>query len=75
MKEKEIVQLMQAVGAAEIHVWMDALLARYKELYPEWEIHMFSIKRGDVKTRKEQLARILEMADRYGPEWEDFLKK
>ena len=32
MKEKEIVQLMQAVGAAEIHIWMDALLVNMRFL-------------------------------------------
>lgn len=49
MEKNKMIEDIQKIQAGDIHQIMDAVMARYRELYPDWEIYCFSI--GTVRRK------------------------
>lgn len=66
MTKRRLLRIIAKTKARDMQEVLDAAQHRYQELYPEWEIYYFSLKRGDEACCKEQLQRILEFASKHG---------
>ena len=60
---KEILEAIGQANGAEISVLLEAVIERYRKLFPDWEIFAFSIHAGTSEERSAQLRRILELAE------------
>ena len=54
----DIFELIDAVEQKDISVVFDAVLSRYKQLFPEWEMVFFTLDK--TKNKNEQLDRIID---------------
>ena len=66
MEKNKMIEDIQKIQAGDIHQIMDAVMARYRELYPDWEIYCFSMERCGEKERRQKLGEIMEFAYRHG---------
>lgn len=60
---KEILEAIGQADGAEISVLLEAVMDRYRKLFPDWEIFAFSIHAENSEERSAQLRRILELAE------------
>ena len=58
----ELLNEIKHVGKEEIQDVVQAVLERYRELYPEWDINVFSLEKS--KDKNEQLDRIIGLAEK-----------
>lgn len=71
MEKSELMRRLKEARVEDIQELMRALHDRYRELYPDWEIFVFSLECCDPKLRKKRFAQIMEIAYRYGMEWDN----
>ena len=55
----DIFQEIDRLTASEINAVVDAVLAKYQELFPDWEIATFSIFKKD--DREDQIDRLIQL--------------
>ena len=58
---EEILRKVSTANEEEVDMLLTAVLARYGELYPDWEISTISLRRGE--DRAEQLDRTIRMLE------------
>ena len=58
---EEILRKVSTANEEEVEMLLTAVLARYGELYPDWEISTISLRRGE--DRAEQLDRTIRMLE------------
>ena len=58
----EIIAQINQVSQEEIQDVMQAVLARYRQLYPQWDISVLSIEKGE--SRNDQLDRTIELLNK-----------
>lgn len=55
---EELIQKIEKADSEQIQVFLDAVTARYRELYPQEEVFLFSLPRNDPRERR-RLIRII----------------
>lgn len=58
----DLYEQIAQTDSAEIETLLDAVLRRYEELFPDWEISAVSVQKSD--DRNKQLDRIIAMLQR-----------
>ena len=58
----DLLERIKTVKSEEINDLVTAVLARYRELFPDWDINIISIERKDNKN--EQLDAIIAMIEK-----------
>ena len=58
----DLLERIKTVKSEEINDLVTAVLARYRELFPDWDINIISIERKDNKN--EQLDSIIAMIEK-----------
>ena len=66
MRMEKILQYIKSADESELNDLLDAVLARYAILYPDWDMNVFALQKGDREVRKRKLAEILAFAEKYG---------
>ena len=57
----ELLEKIKRLESEEIQEFLDALLARYRELYPDWEINIISLEKK--RSRNDQLDEMITLLE------------
>ena len=57
----ELLDKIKRLGPEEIQDILDALLTRYRELYPDWDVNIVSLEKR--KTKNEQLDEMIALLE------------
>ena len=71
MGVEDIKQQISKADSAQIDILMDAVFARKRELYPQWDIQYMALPKDDWEERKRILEFALEMEERFRIQFQD----
>ena len=66
MKNEDLLKYIGEITETEIGEVLDAVLERYRVLYPEWEVNMFVLPSEPGEKRRKQFEDIVQFIRKYG---------
>lgn len=61
MNKEEIFEILEESTAAEVDEYLDAVLNRKQELYPDWEFIYLALPTNDPQERERIIGKVREM--------------